>query len=144
VLVARCGLTDVVRFRGWLQVPDLTRALVDSDVLVLPSWAEGLPNAVVEAMAARLAVVATGVGAIPDVITDHRSGLLVAPQDTESLRFAMAEIIDDGDLRERLAAEAYKIAVRDFGVEGAADRLLLEINKTIAAARIARAFGRVH
>jgi len=143
-LVIRYGLADVVRFRGWLQVSDLTRALIDGDVLVLPSWAEGLPNAVVEAMAARLAVVATGVGAIPDVITDHRSGLLVAPRDCESLRVAMAEVIDDGDLRERLAEEAYKIAIRDFGVEAAADKLLLEIMNTIAAARGTRAFHRGH
>jgi glycosyltransferase involved in cell wall biosynthesis len=142
VLVTRYGLTEVVRFRGWLQVPELTRTLIDGDVLVLPSWAEGLPNAVVEAMAARLAVVVTGVGAIPDVITDHRSGLLVAPQDSDSLRVAMAEVIDDGDLRERLAAEAYKIAVRDFGVEGAADKLLVEIKSTIAAARATGAFDR--
>jgi glycosyltransferase involved in cell wall biosynthesis len=142
VLVTRYGLTEVVRFRGWLQVPELTRTLIDGDVLVLPSWAEGLPNAVVEAMAARLAVVVTGVGAIPDVITDHRSGLLVTPQDSNSLRVAMAEVIDDSDLRERLAAEAYKIAVRDFGVEGAADKLLVEIKNTIAAARTTDAFDR--
>jgi len=142
VLVTRYGLTEVVRFRGWLQMPELTQTLIDADVLVLPSWAEGLPNAVVEAMAARLAVVATGVGAIPDVITDHRSGLLVTPQDSESLRVAMAEVIDDSTLRERLAGEAYKIAIRDFGVEGAADRLLLEIENTIASARTTRAFGR--
>jgi len=142
VLVTRYGLTEVVRFRGWLQMPELTQTLIDADVLVLPSWAEGLPNAVVEAMAARLAVVATGVGAIPDVITDHRSGLLVTPQDSESLRVAVAEVIDDSTLRERLAGEAYKIAIRDFGVEGAADRLLLEIENTIASARTTRAFGR--
>jgi glycosyltransferase involved in cell wall biosynthesis len=76
------------------------------------------------------------------VITDHRSGLLVTPQDSESLRVAVAEVIDDSTLRERLAGEAYKIAIRDFGVEGAADRLLLEIENTIASARTTRAFGR--
>jgi glycosyltransferase involved in cell wall biosynthesis len=144
VLVTRHGLNDVVRFRGWLKVPELTQTLTDCDVLVLPSWAEGLPNAVVEAMAARLAVVVTGVGAIPDVITDHRSGLLVTPQDSQSLRVAMAEVIDDDALRERLAAEAYKIAVRDFGVEAAADKLLLEIKNTVAAARTTGALDRGH
>lgn len=144
VLVTRYGLNEVVRFRGWLKVPELTQTLTDCDVLVLPSWAEGLPNAVVEAMAAGLAVVVTGVGAIPDVITDHRSGLLVAPQDSESLRIAMAEVMDDDALRERLAAEAHKIAVRDFGVEAAADKLLLEIKNTVAAARTTGALDRGH
>jgi glycosyltransferase involved in cell wall biosynthesis len=144
VLVTRHGLNEVVQFRGWLRVPELTQTLTDCDVLVLPSWAEGLPNAVVEAMAARLAVVVTGVGAIPDVITDHRSGLVVTPQDSESLRVALAEVIDDDALRERLAAEAYKIAVRDFGVEAAADKLLLEIKNTVAAARTTGALDRGH
>jgi glycosyltransferase involved in cell wall biosynthesis len=143
-LVVRHGLTDVVRFRGWLQAQELKSALTDADVLVLPSWAEGLPNAMVEAMAARLAVVVTRVGAIPDVITDRRSGLLVAPRNTESLRRALAEIIDDTDLRERLASEAYQIAARDFGVEAAVDRIVHEIDGTIIAARAGRVRGRKH
>jgi glycosyltransferase involved in cell wall biosynthesis len=137
-------LTEVVRFRGWLQAQDLKRALADADVLVLPSWAEGLPNAMIEAMAARVALVVSRVGAIPDVITDRRSGLLVAPRNTESLRRALAEIIDDTDLRECLASEAYQIAVRDFGVEAAVDKLVHEIGSTIAAARASRDRGRAH
>jgi glycosyltransferase involved in cell wall biosynthesis len=134
-LVARHGLSDVVRFRGWLPAEHLHEALRDADVLVLPSWAEGLPNAMVEAMAARLALVVSRVGAIPDVITDRHSGLLVAPKDTQALRRALAEILDDGELRDRLAAEAYQIAEREFGVERAVDRLVEEIDNTIAAAR---------
>jgi glycosyltransferase involved in cell wall biosynthesis len=134
-LVARHGLNEVIRFRGWLQAHDLKRALSDADVFVLPSWAEGLPNAMVEAMAARLAVVVTRVGAIPDVITDRLSGLLVAPKSAESLSLALAELIDNSDLRERLASEAYQIAARDFGVEAAVDRLVYEIDATIAVAR---------
>lgn len=143
-LVVRHGLTEIVHFRGWLQAQDLKRALTDADVLVLPSWAEGLPNAMVEAMAACLAVVVTRVGAIPDVITDRRSGLLVEPRNTESLRRALAEIIDDTDLRERLASEAYQIAARDFAVDAAVDRLVHEIDSTIATARARRVRARVH
>jgi len=143
-LVARHGLTEVVHFRGWLQAQDLKRALADADVFVLPSWAEGLPNAMIEAMAARVALVVSRVGAIPDVITDRRSGLLVAPRNTESLRRALAEIIDDTELRECLASEAYQIAVRDFGVEAAVDKLVHEIGSTIAAARASRDRGRTH
>jgi len=76
-LVESRGLNGAVRFRGWLRGEDLRQALRESDVLVLPSWAEGLPNAMVEGMAARLAVVVTGVGAIPEVITDRVSGMVV-------------------------------------------------------------------
>jgi glycosyltransferase involved in cell wall biosynthesis len=128
-LVKRYGMLEIVRFQGWLQEPDVRRALTESDVLVLPSWAEGLPNAMIEAMAARLAVVVSKVGAVPDVIVDRHAGLLVNPKDTESLYRALAEILNDAQLREGLAAEAYKIAAREFGVENAVDRLVAAIEE---------------
>lgn len=141
-LVARHELTATVRFRGWLRGPDLIDALRHADVLVLPSWAEGLPNAMVEAMAAGLAVVASGVGAIPELISHRRSGMLVEPRDAGSLARALGEVIDDRVLREALALEAYKIAARDFEVEGAVNRLVPEIERTVAAGRERRLSGR--
>jgi glycosyltransferase involved in cell wall biosynthesis len=141
-LVGRDELGAVVRFRGWLQGPELLRALSEADVLVLPSWAEGLPNAMIEAMAARLAIVVTGVGAIPELITDRRSGMLVEPRNTDSLARALDEVIIDGELRESLAREAYQIALRDFEVEAAVDRLVAEIEGTIAAGHEHRLSGR--
>jgi glycosyltransferase involved in cell wall biosynthesis len=77
--------------------------------------------------------VVTRVGAIPDVITDHRSGLLVAPKSPDDLRSALTEIIDDSSLRERLASEAYEIAAREFSVEPAVEKLICEIENAIAA-----------
>jgi glycosyltransferase involved in cell wall biosynthesis len=142
-LVVRHELTEVVRFRGWLQGEQLRQALAEADVLVLPSWAEGLPNAMVEAMAAQLAVVVSRVGAIPELIGDRRSGLLVEPRNAGSLADALAEIVDDGALRARLARAGYEIAMRDFEVEAAVDRLVREIEGTIAAGREHRLSGRV-
>lgn len=141
-LVARHNLSDVIRFRGWLRGANLHQALSEADVLVLPSWAEGLPNAMIEAMAARLAVVVTGVGAIPELITDRHSGMLVEPRNADSLARALGEIICDRELRERIAREAYRIAVRDFEVEAAVDRLVPEIEGTIVAGREHRLSGR--
>ncbi len=142
-LVKRHELTEVIRFRGWLQGEHILRALGEADVLVLPSWAEGLPNAMVEAMAAQLAVVVTRVGAIPELICDRRSGMLVEPRNTDSLAGALAAIIEDGALRASLAREAYAIAMSDFGVEAAVHRLVPEIEGTIAAGREHRLSGRV-
>jgi glycosyltransferase involved in cell wall biosynthesis len=142
-LIVRHELTEVVRFRGWLQGEQLRQALAEADVLVLPSWAEGLPNAMVEAMAAQLAVVVSRVGAIPELIGDRRSGLLVEPRNAGSLADALAEIVDDGALRARLARAGYEIAMRDFEVEAAVDRLVREIEGTIAAGREHRLSGRV-
>lgn len=141
-LVARHDLSRVIRFRGWLRGLELRQAMSDADVLVLPSWAEGLPNAMVEGMAAGLAVVVTGVGAIPELITDRFSGMLVEPRNADSLARALEEVIVDGGLRERLAREAYRIAMRDFEVEAAVDRLIAEIEGTIVATHRHRLSGR--
>jgi glycosyltransferase involved in cell wall biosynthesis len=142
-LVARHDLTRVVRFRGWLNGPDLLQALSEADVLVLPSWAEGLPNAMIEAMAGRLAVVVSRVGAIPELITDRHSGLLVEPRNADDLAHALGEIIVNDELRESLAREAYGIAIRDFEVEAAVNRLVTEIEGTIVAGREHRLSGRI-
>jgi glycosyltransferase involved in cell wall biosynthesis len=141
-LVVRHDLSEVVRFRGWLRGQDLRQALSAADVLVLPSWSEGLPNAMIEAMAARLALVVTGVGAIPELITDRRSGMLVEPRSADSLARALDEVIFDGELRENLAREAYQIATRDFEVETAVNRLIQEIEDTVVAGREHRLSGR--
>lgn len=127
----RYALCDAVRLRGWLGESALQSLLSECDVLVLPSWAEGLPNAMIEAMAAGLAVVVSAVGAVPDVITDGRSGLLVTPRDVDSLYRALSRIIKDIQLRQTLAAEAYKIAARDFGVETAVDLLVAAVQRAV-------------
>jgi glycosyltransferase involved in cell wall biosynthesis len=138
--IAQHDLGAVVRLRGWLHGPELEQALRESDVLVLPSWAEGLPNAMVEAMAARLAVVVTRVGAIPEVITDRRSGMLVEPRDPDGLAAALAALIEDPVLRQQLATEGYRIAARDFEIERAVDRLI-ELICGLAAAGRGRRLG---
>jgi glycosyltransferase involved in cell wall biosynthesis len=140
--VARHGLEEVVRLRSWLTDAELEEALRQSDVLVLPSWAEGLPNAMVEGMAAGLAVVVTRVGAIPEVVHDRRSGMLVEPRDPESLSTALASVIDDPRLRAQIAAEGQRIAARDFEVEQAVDRLIGLLGAAVATARAGRATGR--
>jgi glycosyltransferase involved in cell wall biosynthesis len=93
-------------------------------------------------MAARLALVVTGVGAIPELITDRQSGMLVESRNADSLARALGEVIIDGRLRENLAREAYQIAMRDFEVEAAVDRLVHEIEDTIVAGREHRLSGR--
>jgi glycosyltransferase involved in cell wall biosynthesis len=134
-LVERHRIADVVRFRGWLQGDALRAALAESDVLVLPSWAEGLPNAMVEAMAARLAIVVTSVGSIPDVVTDGRDALLVPPRDVLALERALSRVIDDRDLRQRLGEAALALAEVQFGVEPAIDRIIAALGQAIGETR---------
>lgn len=127
-LVEEYGLEDVVCFRGWLKGTDVEIALSEADVLVLPSWAEGLPNAMIEAMAAKLAVVVSAVGNIPDVITDGCEALLVPPKDTAALQVALEKVINDPDLRHRLGDAAFSLAASQWGVEQAVTKIISAVD----------------
>lgn len=112
-----------VHFAGWLQGGELEACLAASDVLVLPSWAEGLPNAMIEAMAAGLAVVASAVGNVPHVVGDGREALLVPPRNVPALTDALRRVLRDPALRLALQRAGYELARTRFAVEPAMQRL---------------------
>jgi glycosyltransferase involved in cell wall biosynthesis len=122
-LIAARGLTGRVTLCGWLRGAALDDALRAADVLVLPSWVEGLPNAMIEAMAAGLAVVVTAVGMVPDVVTSGEDALVVPPRDPAALATALEHIIRDSALRSRIADRGHALAVRQFGLDAAVTRL---------------------
>ena len=96
--VRALGLTDAVRFAGWRS----NRVNLHQwfDVSTLTSVAEGFPNAVIEAMAASVAVVATDVGAVRDAVVDGETGLVVPARDVEALASALSTLVTDARLRQ--------------------------------------------
>lgn len=104
--VEAAGVKDRVRFLGPVFGSDKTRLWLESDVFVFPSYSEGLPYALLEAMAAGCVPVTTPVAAIPDVIRDGVHGLLVAPKDVCALALALAALDDDRARLERMARAA--------------------------------------
>jgi len=79
------GLTHFVNFSGWISHGDLPRYLNQLSLLVLPSYTEGLPNIMLEAMACGTPVLATPVGAIPDVIIDGKTGFIMEDNSPECI-----------------------------------------------------------
>ena len=109
------GLSEAVTFAGVrTDVPEILAAL---DVFVLPSLWEGMPNAVLEAMAAGLPVVATAVGGIPEVVVDGVTGLLVPPRDPDGLAQAIECLLRDPGLRRKMGQAGWKRVERCFSVE---------------------------
>lgn len=96
------GLQECVRFLG--RRDDVGDLLAACDVFVLPSRREGLGVAALEAMAAGRAVVASRVGGLQDAVVDERTGLLVPPEDATALAAALARLLRDRSLRDRLGA----------------------------------------
>jgi len=100
------GLGDRVAFPGWVGPAAVASLIASADILVLPSFAENLPVSVIEGMAAGLAVVATPVGAVEDIIRDGETGLLVPPGDVPALTEALMRLVNDPELRARLGSAA--------------------------------------
>ena len=98
----RAGLTGTVGFTGWIN-QSTARVLVSAaDLLVLPSYAEGLPLVVLEALGLGTPVITTPVGAIPEVLTDGKDVIFCPPGDPPALTAAMARLIGDLALRQSL------------------------------------------
>lgn len=106
------GLTDRMFLPGF--VADARRHLTGLDLFVLPSVKEGLPYAIMEAMAAGLPIVASRVGGIPDLITDGETGLLVPPRDPTALAAALARLTENRALASRLGRQAHEAIARSF------------------------------
>jgi glycosyltransferase involved in cell wall biosynthesis len=102
------GISDRVVVHGWCSRREVERILGEADVFVLPSRAEGLPLSLLEAMSAGAVVVATPVGAIPEVITDGENGLLVPPGDVEAIRLALIRILMNPELVRKLGSKAQR------------------------------------
>jgi glycosyltransferase involved in cell wall biosynthesis len=95
----------------------------EADLFVLPTWREGFPNVVLEAMAAGLPVVATPVGAIPDAVRDGEEGLLVPVRDARALERALATLIADPELRLAMGRRARARAEAVFSLPAVVEQL---------------------
>ena len=110
---ADLGVSNHISFLGErLDVPDL---LHQFDIFVFPSLREGMPNALLEAMAVGLPVVASGVGGILEVVSDGENGLLVPPSSPGFLADAVVRLWSDAGLREKLGAAAARSIAENFG-----------------------------
>lgn len=109
-------------WRGWLTEPEKDAALGQADFFVLASVSEGLPMALLEAMASGLAIVATDVGGVPEVLESERDALLVPAGDPRALAQALVRLAADPGLRARLGASARERA-DELGADRVAARL---------------------
>ena len=109
-LTKEAGLKDVVSFPGLLEAGKTPEALRDADIFVLPSLQEGLPLALLEAMASGLPVIATRVGDVPGVVRNGVNGLLVPTADSAAIRHALMHLTEDAPRRATLGAAARRTA----------------------------------
>jgi len=110
------GLDDgTVRILGFRR--DIPAIMRDSDILVLPSRREGLPNTLLEGMALGLPIVATSVDGIPELVLDQETGLLVEPDHVPAFQAALKTLLSDSNLRRQFGAAGQRRIIENFSEE---------------------------
>jgi glycosyltransferase involved in cell wall biosynthesis len=113
---ADLGLRDVVDFAGYRSQSEVARALKVTDALVLPSFAEGVPVVLMEAMAAGRPVITTGVAGVSELVEHGKSGFLVPPGDAQRLAQAIRAVLADPDRRIEMGRTGRTRVVEDFDI----------------------------
>jgi hypothetical protein len=121
VLASRLRIRDSVVFTG--RRDDVAAITAELAVAVLPSVREAQGISILEAMAQRVAVIATDVGGIPEVITSEKDGLLVAPEDPVALAAAIDRLLSDEPLRQRLAGAGYRTVEERYSLDAQVRRI---------------------
>ncbi len=117
-------LLESVSFPGWVRGADKDKCLKESGIFLFPSYYEGMPMAVLEAMAYGMAIVTTRVGGIPHLLEDGGSGYLCEPGDIEGLSKRLLELSKDGDKRRKMGERARQKAIADYSMESHIKKLM--------------------
>ena len=117
-------MKEYVTDLGWLQGEAKKNYLRTSDLFVFPTYFEGQPVSVLEAMAYQCGIVATRVGGIPQMIEQEQTGLLIEPKDPEGLKSALQKLLSNPELCERLGKNARAKVQKEFSIEKSLQELI--------------------
>ena len=107
-IIKEQNLSDIVKFEGWVSGDKKVELLNNTDIFILPSYTEGLPISILEAMSYKLPVISTPVGGIPEVVKDGENGFLITPGDKGALYNAIIKLVADKRLRVDMGEKSYK------------------------------------
>jgi len=117
------GLSDHVVFHGAVSHHQVREFCSQAHAFVLPSFAEGIPVALMEAMAMEVPCISTSIAGIPELIEPGKNGVLVAPSDTEGLARAVGKLMDYDDFRREIGEEGRRKVLRDYNLQKNVERL---------------------
>lgn len=116
-LCRKKAIAEHVTFLGWVKGVEKDKLLKECSIYVLPTYHEGMPMSILEAMSYGMAVVSTHVGGIPHIIKDGENGLLCEAGDKEQLRCAVCKLLEDSELRKCMGIHALEKINMDFDIE---------------------------
>lgn len=101
---------------GWQNEQEISKWFSKASIFILPSYAEGFPISIIDALSNSCAVVATPVGGIPDLMEDRKNCLYVTPGDVKQIENALLSLIDDSNLREEISLNGFELAKKSFDI----------------------------
>lgn len=131
--IRQLGLADAVTVAGYLEGEELLQAYASADVFVLPSWSEGFPTVLAEAMDAGLPIVTTRIRGAVDHLIEREHALFVEPRDVSGLASALVEVIRDPELRARMGS-ANRERVEIFDPDDVAGEYLKVLRAVVSRA----------
>ena len=123
-LIAELGLSERVVLLGSKTQDQVRELLLKAAIKVLPSRSEGIPVALMEAMALKVPIISTRIMGIPELIEDGVSGFLVPSDDVDALADRMHTLLTDEKMRHRFAENGYAKVSRDFNLKTETDKLM--------------------
>ena len=117
-LVDKNDVTENMVFPGWVRGNEKDRLLREADVFFLPSYNEGMPMSVLDAMGYGLPVVSTNVGGIPKIVHDGRNGICCDTGDVKKFSEGIIKILRNDGFREKCSEESYKIVCDGYSLQG--------------------------
>lgn len=101
-LIKEYGIADIAIFEGWVSGDKKIELLNKSDAYILPSYKEGLPISILEAMSYGMPIISTPVGGIPEIVSNGENGYLIEPGNKEDIYKAIISLLNNTDLRKRM------------------------------------------
>jgi colanic acid/amylovoran biosynthesis glycosyltransferase len=135
------GIADRVRFLGAVGQQDIRELYAQATVFCLPSFAEGLPTVLMEAMAMELPVISTRINGAPELVRDGETGLLVTAARADELAHALERLIADPSLCRALGRAGREAILRDFDVHKCAAELQALLQRSLAAGNLHSPIG---
>ena len=130
-LVDKKGLSDRIHVLGWISGPQKLKVFAKTDIYALPSYNEGLPVSILEAMASGVPIISTPVGGIPEAVIEGRNGFLVQPGDIDTLYLRLSELCRDKQLRQNMGRESIQLITQKFDIQNLIDDLITIYKKLL-------------
>jgi glycosyltransferase involved in cell wall biosynthesis len=129
--IDQAGLGSVVTLHPVATGSKKVEIFCDADIFIFPSYSEGMPIAVIEAMACGLPIIATRVGGVPEMVSDGVNGILIDPGRPDQIVGALQHLYENPDMRHSMKMNSYKTAFEEFDIEKLVPRLVSIYSKVL-------------